>query len=56
MEQQFQTMDVIDLDKLNIIHICLKGDAQHCFKQNKPKFLRWSIFIQEITDYFRSHL
>ena len=56
VEQQFTIMNLCDADKLSLIHICLKGEAHLWYRQNKEKFLSWSIFINEITKGFTSNL
>jgi hypothetical protein len=56
IEQQFNVMHLSNTDKLNLIHICLKGEALHWFKQHKQKFTSWSTFIDEITKSFQSNL
>ena len=56
IEQQFAIMNLCDADKLNLIHICLKGETHLWYRQNKQKFLSWSIFIDEITKSFTSNL
>jgi len=49
-------MQLTDLDKLNLIHICLKNEALYWHRQNKQKFVTWSIFVDEITKSFQSHM
>jgi hypothetical protein len=56
IEQQFQTMNLSDPDKLNLIHICLKGEAHQWFKQHPKNFSSWSHFISEIKNSFNSNL
>ena len=56
IEQQFNMMHLSNTDKLNLIHICLKGDVLQWFKQNKHKFTCWSIFVDEIKQSFASNL
>jgi hypothetical protein len=56
IEQQFKIMNLNNLDKLNLIHICLKGEAYQWYKQYKTQFVSWSIFVSEITKAFTSHL
>ncbi|CAF3531226.1 unnamed protein product [Adineta steineri] len=56
IEQQFNMMHLSNADKLNLIHICLNGDALQWFKQHKHKFTSWTIFINEIKKSFTSNL
>lgn len=56
IEQQFSIMNVSDSDKLNLIHICLTGEALIWYRQNRKKFLSWALFIDEITKSFSSNL
>ncbi|CAF1532690.1 unnamed protein product, partial [Adineta steineri] len=56
IEQQFNIMHLNDNDKLNVIHICLAGEALQWFKQNKFKFNCWSTFTDEITKSYTSNL
>ena len=56
IEQQFNTMNVSDSDRLNLVHICLRGEAHFWYRQNKTKFHSWSIFIDEIVRSFTSNL
>jgi len=56
IEQQFNIMHLNNTDKFNLIHICLKGEALHWYKQYKQKFTSWSTFVDEITKTFQSNL
>ncbi|CAF2669008.1 unnamed protein product [Rotaria sp. Silwood2] len=56
IEQQFKIMNLSESDKLNLIHICLKGEAHQWYKQNKEQFTSWSIFVTDITKSFTSSL
>jgi hypothetical protein len=49
-------MNLIDLDKLNLIHICLKGEAHQWFIQFKEQITCWSTFVRAITKSFTSNL
>ena len=55
IEQQFQIMNLSDPDKLNLIHICLKGEAHQWFKQHSKNFFSWSHFASEIKNSFNSN-
>ncbi|CAF0874067.1 unnamed protein product [Adineta steineri] len=52
IEQQFNMMHLSNASKLNLIRICLNGDALQWFKQHKHKFTSWTIFINEIKKSF----
>ncbi|CAF1521223.1 unnamed protein product [Rotaria sp. Silwood1] len=56
IEQQFHNMQLCESDKLNLIQICLKGDAQQCYRQNKKYFTSWSQFVTEIKKSYHSNL
>ena len=56
IEQQFNLMQLTDSDRLNLIHICLKHEALHWYRENKNKFTSWSIFIDEINKSFQSRM
>ncbi|CAF3147539.1 unnamed protein product [Rotaria sp. Silwood2] len=56
LEQQFKTIQLCDSDKLNLIHIYLKGEAYQWFQQHQTQLTSWSIFITEITKSFTSNL
>lgn len=49
-------MNLNDPDKLNLVHICLRGNAHIWYRQNRKKFLSWSQFINEICQAFTSNL
>jgi hypothetical protein len=56
IDQQFQIMNLSDPDKLNLIHICLKGEAHQWFKQHPKNFSSWPHFVSEIKHSFNSNL
>ena len=56
VDQQFKTMHLNDLDKLNLVHICLKNDAHQWYRHNKDRFFSWQIFLDEIRKSFTSNL
>ena len=56
LEQQFQIMNLSDHDRLNLIHLCLKGEAHQWFKQHPKNFSSWSHFVSEIKNSFNSNL
>ena len=56
IEQQFKTMYLNDVDKLNLIHICLKNDAYQWYRQHKDQFVSWEIFLEEVRKSFTSNL
>ncbi|CAF0921771.1 unnamed protein product [Rotaria sordida] len=56
IEQQFHIMQLSEFDKLNLIQICLKGEAQQWYRQNKKFFVSWSQFITEIKKSYHSNL
>jgi hypothetical protein len=49
-------MNLSDPDKLNLIHICLKGEAHQWFKQHPKNFSSWPHFVSEIKHSFNSNL
>ncbi|CAM4981482.1 unnamed protein product, partial [Rotaria socialis] len=56
IDHQFKIMNLCDSDKLNLIHICLKGEAYQWFQQQPMPFTSWSNFIAEIIKSFSSNL
>ncbi|CAF4151669.1 unnamed protein product, partial [Rotaria sordida] len=56
IEQQFHIMQLSEFDKFNLIQICLKGDAQQWYRQNKKYFVSWSQFVTEIKKSYHSNL
>lgn len=56
IDQQFQIMNLCDPDKLNLIHICLKGEAHQWFQQHPKTFYSWSDFVSQIKHSFHSNL
>lgn len=56
IEQQFKIMHLTDLDKLNLLHLCLKGEAYQWYKHYKAQFTSWTVFTDEIMKSFTSHL
>ncbi|CAF1367668.1 unnamed protein product [Didymodactylos carnosus] len=55
IEQQFKIMKLDNSDKLNLIHICLKGEAQQWYKQHKDQIDTWPIFINDLIKAFTSN-
>ena len=56
IEQQFHIMQLSELDKFNLIQICLKGEAQQWYRQNKKLFVSWLHFVTEIKKSYHSNL
>ena len=49
-------MNLCDLDKLNLIQICLKGEAYQWFQRHQTQLISSPVFTQEIVKSFTSNL
>jgi len=49
IEQQFKIMNLNDLDKFNLIHVCPQSEAHQWYIQYKEQITSWSIFIRNTT-------
>jgi hypothetical protein len=53
--QQLQMINLTDLNRLYLIHICLKVEVHEWYKKQKDHFTSWSTFVSEITKLYTSH-
>lgn len=56
VEQQFNIMNLSDIDKLNLAQICLKDEAYQWFQRRRSQLTSWHIFTKELIKSFTSNL
>jgi hypothetical protein len=54
IEQQFDTAQIPDNNKLDLIPYSLRGEARRWYKNNKSTFTSWNIFEKELKEAFLS--
>lgn len=54
VEQLFDTAQIPDSLKIDLIQYSLKGEALRWFKNNKSSFSSWHIFVKEVKETFLS--